>query len=278
MPTSKQTRDHNPVPGLHDAEVERLGLQHGVWRAQVLGAWQRAGFTSGQRLLDVGAGPGFATLDLADIAGPRGRVCAVERSARFVEVLRERARRCGYGNVTAYCQDATLDGLPVANDSMDGAWCRWLFAFLRQPRRLLEELADALRPGGTLVLHEYLDYRTWRLAPRSPLLEKFVGEVMGSWRDAGGEPDIALDLPVWLQEAGFELREMQPVLNIIRPTSFMWQWPASFIEVNLRRLVELGRIAPALAGEISAEFQERSRDPATMMITPAVLEIIAVRR
>lgn len=272
------TSDRDYILGTHDAEVERLGLQHRVWRARALDAWRRAGFTVGQNLLDVGAGPGFAALDLADIAGPDGAVCAVERSERFVRVLRERARGCGYANIAAHCQDVTVDGLPVGDGAMDGAWCRWIFAFLRQPMRLLDDLARALRPGGALVVHEYLDYRTWRLAPRSLMLEKFVAEVMGSWRDAGGEPDIALDLPGWLQEAGFELRELNPVVDIIRPASFVWQWPASFIDVNLRRLVELGRIAPALADEISAEFQDRGNDPSTLMITPTVLEIIAVRQ
>lgn len=258
--------------------MERLALQHRVWRSRALEAWQRAGFTTGQSLLDVGAGPGYATLDLADIVGSRGQVCAVERSARFVEALRERARRCGYANIAAHCRDVTIDGLPVGDGTMDGAWCRWIFAFLRQPAVLLDALAAALRPGGALVIHEYLDYRTWRLAPRSLLLERFVAEVLGSWRDAGGEPDIALDLPGWLAEAGFEIRELRPLVDVIAPSSFVWQWPASFIDVNLRRLVELGRIAPALADEISAEFQDRSLEPSSLMITPTVLEIVAVRR
>lgn len=274
--TSISERDY--ILGTHDAEVERLGLQHRVWRARALDAWRRAGFTIGHQLLDVGAGPGYAAFDLADIVGARGRVCAIERSERFVEVLRERARRCGYNNITVYCQDVSLDGLPVADGSMDGAWCRWIFAFLRQPRQLLEALAAALRPGGTLVIHEYLDHRTWRLAPRSLLMEKFVAEVMGSWRDSGGEPDIALDLPAWLEEAGFALRELRPIIDIIEPHSFMWQWPASFIDVHLRRLVELGRIAPALAEEIRDDFHERGSSSSTRMITPTVLEIIAGRR
>lgn len=271
------TSERDYILGTHEAEVERLGLQHRVWRARALDAWRRAGFTIGQHLLDVGAGPGYAAFDLADMVGPEGRVCAIERSERFVAVLRERARRCGYENITVHCQDVSLDGLPVAEGSMDGAWCRWIFAFLRQPRQLLDALAEALRPGGTLVIHEYLDHRTWRLAPRSLLMEKFVAEVMGSWRDSGGEPDIALDLPAWLEEAGFVLRELHPIIDIIQPSSFVWHWPASFIDVHLRRLVELGRIAPALAEEIRDDFHGRSSSPSTLMITPTVLEIIAER-
>ena len=61
------------VLGTHDEEIARLGLQHRVWRPRVLDAWRRAGFTLGQTILDVGCGPGHATLDLAEIVGPRGR-------------------------------------------------------------------------------------------------------------------------------------------------------------------------------------------------------------
>src|SRR5690606_12052613 len=60
--------------GTHDEELERLGLQHRVWRPTVLECWRRAGIGPGSKVLDVGAGPGFAAADLADIVGPTGRV------------------------------------------------------------------------------------------------------------------------------------------------------------------------------------------------------------
>ena len=51
--------------GTHDEELERLGLQHSVWRPTVLDCWRRAGIGPGSKVLDVGAGPGFAAADLA---------------------------------------------------------------------------------------------------------------------------------------------------------------------------------------------------------------------
>ena len=71
------------VLGTHDEELTRLGIQHRVWRSVVLDCWHRAGVTVGSRVLDVGAGPGFATVDLAEIVGPTGEVIAVERSAKY---------------------------------------------------------------------------------------------------------------------------------------------------------------------------------------------------
>jgi hypothetical protein len=47
--------DGDYVLGTRDEEVERLGLQHRVWRPRMLDGWRRAGFTVGQTILDVGA-------------------------------------------------------------------------------------------------------------------------------------------------------------------------------------------------------------------------------
>jgi len=72
------------VLGTHDEELLRLGLQHRVWRPVVLDCWQRAGITTGKCILDLGAGPGYAALDLAEIVGPSGEVVALERSDKLL--------------------------------------------------------------------------------------------------------------------------------------------------------------------------------------------------
>ena len=72
------------VLGTHEEELARLGLQHRVWRPVVLDCWQRAGISVGKRVLDIGAGPGYASIDLAEIVGPTGEVVALERSQNFI--------------------------------------------------------------------------------------------------------------------------------------------------------------------------------------------------
>src|SRR5438034_8461858 len=127
------------VLGTHDQELARLGLQHRVWRSRALDAWRRAGFTAGQTLLDVGSGPGYATLDLAEIVGPGGRVVALERSARFLDVLRSAAVRCGQSNIMVRQIDLESDPLPTSDAA--GAWVRWVFAFVSRPRDLVARIA-----------------------------------------------------------------------------------------------------------------------------------------
>lgn len=270
------SQDRDYFLGTHDDEIARLALQHRVWRPRALAAWQQAGFTVGQTLLDVGCGPGYAAVDLAEIVGPSGRVLAVDRSRRFLDVLEATRLLRGLDRIETLELDLDEAELPAIG--ADGAWVRWVFAFLNRPRDLLVRVAAALKPGGVLVLHEYFDYSTWRMAPRSPELEDLVRAVMASWRAEGGEPDIGLDLPRWLDELGFETKALDPIIQIVPASHFAWQWPKSFIQVGLRRLVDLGHLPSDRARAVSEAFATRESAPQTLMISPAVIQIIAVRR
>ena len=272
---TKHTRSDDYVLGTHDEEILRLGLQHRVWRSRALEAWRRAGFRTGHTILDIGCGPGWASLDLAEIVGAGGRVVAVDRSRRFLDVL-ERARTDRHlPHIETVELDLDAGMLPALQ--ADGAWARWAFAFLRDPRRLLEGVAATLKPGGALVVHEYFDYSTWRVSPRSQEIEALVQLVIRAWRDSGGEPDIGLDLPRWLRELGFDVRSTQTMVDVITPRDFAWEWPVSFVKSGVQRLQGLGYMTPETSEEALRAFAEAERRPGTLMVTPGVLEIIATR-
>lgn len=265
--------DTDYVLGTHDTEIERLRLQHRIWRSTVLDCWQTAGITAGHRVIDVGAGPGFATIDLAELVGPQGEVLAVERSERFLAYTETSCAARGFPNVRFRNMDLMNESLGVTG--FDAAWCRWVACFVASPATLVGRIADALRPGGVAIFHEYLNYSTWQYAPRRPALESFVQEVMASWRAAGGEPDVARELPALLPAAGLRIRHVKPHLHTVGPRDPIWQWPASFIEVNLVRLRELGRVTPEWVESVRGEFQEAAADPTTLVTTPLLLEIVA---
>ncbi|HEY6090223.1 MAG TPA: class I SAM-dependent methyltransferase [Gemmatimonadaceae bacterium] len=263
------------VLGTQDVEIDRLGLQHLVWRPRASDAWRRAGFTVGQHLLDVGCGPGYATLDLAAIVGASGRITAIDRSPKFLEVLRARLEQASVRNVETIELDLDRGALPKLG--AEGAWCRWVFAFLNRPRDLLTAIHGALAPGATLVVHEYFNYASWRLAPRQPGFEEFVQLVMSSWRKSGGEPDIAIELLSWLPQEGFAIRELRPIVDVVGPGDFIWQWPSTFVDVGLARLAELGYLPAGRAEEIRQIFRRVESNADTRMVTPGVLEIVATR-
>jgi len=264
------------VLGTNDDEISRLGLQHRVWRDIVLDCWRRAGIKAGSRVLDVGAGPGYATLDLADIVGTTGEVVALERSNRFVEFGQAACRSRGLKQVRWIEMDLMND--PVPAKAMDATWCRWVASFVSSPDALVGKLAQALSPRGVAIFHEYIDYSTWQLAPRGLMLEQFVEKVMASWRANGGEPDIARALPALLGQHGCEIVSTTPRIFCARPGDDVWQWPASFININSKRLLEMKMVDEAWVAALQQEFAAAESNPDTLILTPLVLEIIAEKR
>lgn len=264
------------VLGTHDEEIARLGLQHRVWRPTVLECWQKAGLGRGQKVIDVGAGPGFATLDLAEIVGPTGEILAAERSSRFLAIATKACADRGFQNVRFRNMDLMNDSLEVTG--FDAAWCRWVACFVSSPAALVRKIADALHKGGVAIFHEYSNYGTFQFTPRRPALESFAQEVMASWRAAGGEPNIGLDLPVLLPAAGLQVRHVRHHVFAVTRRDAFWEWPSSFIGINVDRLRELGRVSADWAGQVRQEFHDAEADERTVFTTPLVLEVIAERQ
>src|SRR5438477_5840191 len=255
-----QSKERDYVLGTHDQELARLGVQHRAWRPVVLDCWKQAGITNGSRVLDVGAGPGYATVDLAEIVGPSGNVVAVERSTNFVNAI----KRATLSNVEAHELDLMNDDLPAG--PFDFVWCRWVLCFVSNPELLVKKIANVLRQNGRAIFHEYAHYRTWRFFPQRDSLEEFRNHVVATWRESGGEPDTGLQLPMWLTRNGFVVRSVVPRIFCLQPSDYMWRWPSEFIQVHLLRLQELGRIDAAFADRVRADlFAAEKEEPSFML-------------
>ena len=261
------------VLGTYDEEIERLGLQHRVWRSRVTDCWARAGITVGKKVLDVGAGPGYASIDLAQIVGHEGKVLALELSDRFVETGRARAQAVGLENVEFSQCDLVNDQISDAN--FDFAWCRWVMSFVSDPSVVIGKVANALKTGGKFVLHEYLEYGTWGFIPPRPEQTAFQELTMKNWRDAGGEPNIGFQLPKLLAEAGFTIETANPILFCMRPGDYAWQWATAWVKSSGKRLVESGELSQDRFNLLVNEFAEAESNPESLMLIPSVFEIIA---
>ena len=268
------TADHDYVLGTHDEELDRLGLQHELWRPRVLTLWRDAALSAGQTVMDLGCGPGFASLDLADVVGASGQVVSIDRSERFLAAL---AANAGARNLRQI-QPALMDlngALSWPVNQVDAIWARWSLSFLNEPRRVLAEAAQLIRPGGRFVIQEYLAYELWQFIPHSPRFETFVAGVMRAWRDAGGEPNLGPSLVAWLQEEGFTIDICRPVVEVVTVADPLWQWPRAFVDTGARRLAEIGLVTAIEAEGIWTDFLARETTPGTLMVTPMVLQIVA---
>ena len=279
-----QSNDSNNIPhkpdyvlGTHNDEHARLGMQHSLWREFVLDAWKRAGIGAGSSVVDVGAGPGFATMDLAEIVGATGHVTAVEISSKFTQEVKDQANSRGLNNVNVHIVDLMHEDIPLvhAGAGFDAAWCRWVCMFVADVGALVRRIHGSLRAGGVAVFHEYVHYETYGLQPPTPGIDSFTQAAMESFRARGGNANIAGTLLKELRRQGFEIVSIKPIARAARPHEPLWQWPAGFIRTYLPRLVELGQVDNAFAANVLAELACAEQDPQSIMLTPTVLEIIA---
>ncbi len=263
------------VLGTHDDELARLGFQHRVWGEQAFAIWERAGFAPGHTILDVGCGPGFGTLDLSRIVTASGRILAVDASQRYLDYLESQLHAQSITHVEARLSDVTALDLP--QDSIDGAYARWVLCFLRDPGSVIAAVSRALRPGGVFAVQDYFNYQAIALAPRSEIFEHVIEVVMNRWRMTGGDPDLAGKLPELFSKCGMTVREIRGITRVARPGSALWHWPTTFFRNFLPTLVEAGMLSADEYNAFDAEWSRRSTDPNTFLSTPPLYDVIAVK-
>lgn len=111
------------------------------------------GLRPGDRVLELGPGPGYFTPFASHAVGPDGRVLCVDLQPEMLAILRSRLDSTR-ANVRLAAGDATR--LPLATRSLDGAFLVAVLGEVPDRRQALIELRRVLRPGGTLAICETL--------------------------------------------------------------------------------------------------------------------------
>jgi ubiquinone/menaquinone biosynthesis C-methylase UbiE len=106
----------------------------------------------GERILEIGPGTGYYTLEMAEWVGPEGKVEIFDLQQEFLDHTAGRAAERGLTNVAPTQGDATA--LPYDDDSMDAAVLTAVLGEIPDPVTALREISRVLRPTGRLVVGE----------------------------------------------------------------------------------------------------------------------------
>ncbi|MFJ3905388.1 methyltransferase domain-containing protein [Streptomyces sp. NPDC090025] len=155
----------------------------------------------GQRVLDVGCGPGTITADLAALVAPDGgRVTAVDAAEDVLTKARAVAAERGLDNVEFAVAD--VHALDFPDDSFDVVHAHQVLQHVGDPVRALREMRRVCRPGGVVAARDS-DYAAFTWFPEAPGLDRWLELYRRVARANGGEPDAGRRLLSWAHRAGF---------------------------------------------------------------------------
>ncbi len=127
----------------------------------------------GMTVVDIGCGMGYFTIGLARLAGPTGKVIAVDLQQRMLDVLGKRAISAGVADRIAL-RRCRKEGLGVEGPA-DFALAFWMAHEVPDKLRFFREIFDFLRPGGRLLLAE----------PKYHVTLRSLERTLGVCREAG---------------------------------------------------------------------------------------------
>jgi len=154
----------------------------------------------GERVLDVGSGPGLLIADMADLVGPEGHVTGIDVSDSMIALSRRRFADPPLRERTSVLKaDATQ--LPFETDHFDAAVSTQVYEYVPDVDRALAELFRVMRPGGrALILDTDWDSLVWNTLDAS-LSNRF----MDAWTKRFAHPHLPRTLRHRLRNAGFRV-------------------------------------------------------------------------
>lgn len=195
-----------------DKEIERLGFQHEVWASGSRDLWRRGGVSTGAKVLDAGCGPGFATLELAEIVGNTGQVSALDGTEKYLHHLRKQIVEKSLQNVSVV--EGKVEKIPLPDNSLDFIFTRFLFLYIPDLKSVVAEFFRVLRPGGKVLATEFSNI--WQVSPPLSIDKKNI--VFPSI-----DMEVGRVLPSALCEGGFQLESIVPEARVGLPDTDEWK-------------------------------------------------------
>jgi ubiquinone/menaquinone biosynthesis C-methylase UbiE len=223
---------------------------------------------SGERVLDMGTGPGEPAMTIAREVGPKGHVTGVDLSEKMVDIATRVAHARGLQNIEFGTMDCAALTLP--NSSFDAAVSSFGFQIFTDPEKAAREAHRVLNPGGRICVS------VWSTGDRVPFLDAIIAPMLEN-----AEPDETGYIPTpfetggpgemvaFLEAAGFHDAQEERVQQLV---------PVVNADVYLDSLLKATPIGHSLyeeEPEVQKEILRKTRENLKKWETPTGLAIPA---
>jgi arsenite methyltransferase len=158
----------------------------------------------GERIVDVGCGPGHLAREIADAVGPDGQVSGVDVSEQMLALAADTGVELVQASGTT---------LPFEDCAFDAAVATQTYEFVEDLPAAFAELHRVLRAGGrALILDTDWDSIVWHSSD-----PQLMRRVLDGWRRRVADPHLPRTLAARLQDAGFEVTRRE-VFAIFDPS------------------------------------------------------------
>ncbi len=197
----------------------------------------------GERIIDIGVGPGLLAQDLARLVGDTGRVVGLDMAPAMITMARTRLAalpqaECVVGEATA---------LDFADGSFDAAVSTQVYEYVADMPKALTELHRVLRLGGRALV---LD-TDWRSIVWHSSDEARMARILDCWDGHLADPHLPAKLGPLFRRAGFTVARVE----IVPMFAAFWQ-PVSYAAGIMRAIHGYARGNGAKYGLSESDVQE----------------------
>jgi len=260
--------------GRGEAEEERLKRQIANFAPDSDAQLDRIGIKQGERVVDLGCGPGGVLHLLAKRVGTAGSVLGIERSPHFVDLARRFVAVNSLSQVEVREGNAYDTGL--ARGSFDGAHMRLVLVNVPQPERIVGEMVSLVRPGGWVASFE-ADFMGTSYDPPLPALTRLLDAYKAYSAAQGVDLFVGRRTHRLFRDAGVVDIHVDAVLHIYPPGHERRPIFRDFINNVRDRLVSEGFIGRAELDSDVTALENHLANPEVLVTSNAFFRLTGRR-
>jgi SAM-dependent methyltransferase len=161
--------------------------------------------SSGERVVDIGTGPGFVALEMSEQVGPTGRVLAIDRSEAMLALAQKRTE--GVPGIEVRHGDAVA--LPCGDGEFDAGVSVQVYEYVQDIEGAISEMFRVLKPGGrAAIVATDWDSILWHAGDMNRM-----ARVLSAFEEHLHDPRLPRKLTPLLRRCGFELRDREVIVQ-----------------------------------------------------------------